>query len=296
MKIILDNKQSTNLNKFISSTGICSRREAEKLITAGRVTINGKPTQLGNRVFDGDVVKIDGRPLKPKPKTLYIAFNKPVGIVCTTDSKERNNIVKYINYPERLFPIGRLDKPSEGLIFLTNDGDIVNKILRAGNNHEKDYLVTVDKPITDDFINKMSNGIPILGTVTQKCKVTKVSTKVFQIVLTQGLNRQIRRMCEYLGYEVTKLKRTRIMNVNLDKLAIGQWRELTSVELAEINRMVASSSKTEEASMVMQKEKKKVSKKPKRETNAFNKKSASFRKNSTKSRRNSKSSSRKRRR
>lgn len=296
MKIILDNKQSTNLNKFISSTGICSRREAEKLITAGRVTINGKPTQLGNRVFDGDVVKIDGRPLKSKPKTLYIAFNKPVGIVCTTDSKERNNIVKYINHPERLFPIGRLDKPSEGLIFLTNDGDIVNKILRAGNNHEKDYLVTVDKAITDDFINKMSNGIPILGTVTQKCKVTKVSTKVFQIVLTQGLNRQIRRMCEHLGYEVTKLKRTRIMNVNLDKLAIGQWRELTSVELTEINRMVASSSKTEEASMVMQKEKKKVSKKPKRETNAFNKKSASFRKNSTKSRRNSKSSSRKRRR
>lgn len=292
----MDNKQSTNLNKFISSTGICSRREAEKLITAGRVTINGKPTQLGNRVFDGDIVKIDGRALKTKPKTLYIAFNKPIGIVCTTDSKERNNIIKYINHPERLFPIGRLDKPSEGLIFLTNDGDIVNKILRAGNNHEKDYLVTVDKPITDDFIKKMSNGIPILGTVTQKCKVIKVSAKVFQIVLTQGLNRQIRRMCEYLGYEVTKLKRTRIMNVNLDKLAIGQWRELTSVELTEINRMVTSSSKTEEASMVTQKEKKKASKKPKRETNAFNKKSASFRKNSTKSRRNSKPSPRKRRR
>jgi 23S rRNA pseudouridine2604 synthase len=296
LKTILENKQSTNLNKFISSTGICSRREAEKLITSGRVTINGKPTQLGNRVFDGDVVKIDGRPLKAKPKTLYIAFNKPIGIVCTTDSKERDNIVKYINHPERLFPIGRLDKPSEGLIFLTNDGDIVNKILRAGNNHEKDYLVTVDKPITDDFIKKMSNGIPILGTVTQKCKVTKVGAKVFQIVLTQGLNRQIRRMCEYLGYEVTKLKRTRIMNVNLNKLAIGQWRELTSAELTEINRMVASSSKTEEASVVTQKEKKKVSEKPKRKTNTFNKKSASFRKNSTKSRRNSKSSSRKRRR
>jgi 23S rRNA pseudouridine2604 synthase len=292
----LENKPSINLNKYISSTGICSRREAEKLITAGRVTINGKPTQLGNRVFDGDVVKIDGRPLKAKPKTLYIAFNKPVGIVCTTDSKERNNIVKYINHPERLFPIGRLDKPSEGLIFLTNDGDIVNKILRAGNNHEKDYVVTVDKPITDEFIKRMSNGIPILGTVTKKCKVTKISTKVFQIVLTQGLNRQIRRMCEYLGYEVTKLKRTRIMNVNLDRLAMGQWRELTSEELSEINKMVASSSKTEEASVDDKKIKKQSVKKPSRKPTNFNKKSASFRKNSSKSKRSSGSKSRNRRR
>jgi 23S rRNA pseudouridine2604 synthase len=292
----LENKPSINLNKYISSTGICSRREAEKLITAGRVTINGKPTQLGNRVFDGDVVKIDGRSLKAKPKTLYIAFNKPVGIVCTTDSKERNNIVKYINHPERLFPIGRLDKPSEGLIFLTNDGDIVNKILRAGNNHEKDYVVTVDKPITDEFIKRMSNGIPILGTVTKKCNVTKISTKVFQIVLTQGLNRQIRRMCEYLGYEVTKLKRTRIMNVNLDKLAMGQWRELTSQELSEINKMVASSSKTEEASVDEKKIKKQSVKKPSRKPTNFNKKSASFRKNSSKSKRSSGSKSRNRRR
>lgn len=292
----MENKPSINLNKYISSTGICSRREAEKLITAGRVTINGKPTQLGNRVFDGDVVKIDGRPLKAKPKTLYIAFNKPVGIVCTTDSKERNNIVKYINHPERLFPIGRLDKPSEGLIFLTNDGDIVNKILRAGNNHEKDYVVTVDKPITDEFIKRMSNGIPILGTVTKKCKVTKISTKVFQIVLTQGLNRQIRRMCEYLGYEVTKLKRTRIMNVNLDRLAMGQWRELTSEELSEINKMVASSSKTEEASVDDKKIKKQSVKKPSRKPTNFNKKSASFRKNSSKSKRSSGSKSRNRRR
>lgn len=292
----MENKPSINLNKYISSTGICSRREAEKLITAGRVTINGKPTQLGNRVFDGDVVKIDGRSLKAKPKTLYIAFNKPVGIVCTTDSKERNNIVKYINHPERLFPIGRLDKPSEGLIFLTNDGDIVNKILRAGNNHEKDYVVTVDKPITDEFIKRMSNGIPILGTVTKKCKVTKISTKVFQIVLTQGLNRQIRRMCEYLGYEVTKLKRTRIMNVNLDRLAMGQWRELTSEELSEINKMVASSSKTEEASVDDKKIKKQSVKKPSRKPTNFNKKSASFRKNSSKSKRSSGSKSRNRRR
>ena len=287
---------STNLNKYISSTGICSRREAEKLITAGRVTLNGQPTQLGNRVFSNDVVKVDGRPLQAKPKTLYIAFNKPVGIVCTTDSKEKKNIVRYINHPERLFPIGRLDKPSEGLIFLTNDGDIVNKILRAGNNHEKDYVVTVNKPITDDFIKKMGNGIPILGTVTKKCKVTKISANVFQIVLTQGLNRQIRRMCEYLGYEVTKLKRTRIMNVNLDKLSIGQWRELTAIELAEINKMVESSSKTEEASVDTQKQSQKTTRKTSRRPGEFNKKSASFRKNSSKSKRNSGSSSRKRRR
>ena len=283
-------KPSTNLNKYISSTGICSRREAEKLITANRVTINGKPTQLGNRVFEGDVVKIDGRALQPKPKTLYIAFNKPVGIVCTTDSKERKNIVKYINHPERLFPIGRLDKPSEGLIFLTNDGDIVNKILRAGNNHEKDYVVKVDKSITDDFIQKMGNGIPILGTVTKKCKVTKISEKTFQIVLTQGLNRQIRRMCEYLGYEVVKLQRTRIMNVKLDCLKIGDWQELTEQELSEINAMVANSSKTEEASVDVQKPKKKPTKKPLSKPNQFNKKSASFRKNSPKSKRNSNTS------
>jgi len=293
----LESKPSTNLNKFISSTGMCSRRDAEKLIVAGRVTINGNITQLGNRVFDGDVVKVDGRALQAKPKTLYIAFNKPIGIVCTTDSKEKNNIVREINHPERLFPIGRLDKPSEGLIFLTNDGDIVNKILRAGNNHEKDYVVTVDQPITDDFIKKMSNGIPILDTVTQKCKVTKLSGKTFQIVLTQGLNRQIRRMCEYLGYEVTKLKRTRIMNVSLGNLEIGQWRELTEKELSEINAMVATSSKTEEASVDAKKVKSQAhTKKIKRTPNDFNKKSATFRKNSPKSKRNSNASSRKKRR
>ena len=287
---------STNLNKFISSTGICSRREAEKLIVAGRVTINGKPTQLGNRVSDGDVVKIDGTPLKAKPKTLYIAFNKPVGIVCTTDSKEKKNIVRYINHPERLFPIGRLDKPSEGLIFLTNDGDIVNKILRAGNNHEKDYVVTVDKKITDDFIQKMGNGIPILGTVTKKCKVIQLNPTTFQIVLTQGLNRQIRRMCEYLGYEVLKLKRTRIMNVQLATLKIGDWRELTEKELSEINTMVANSSKTEEASITIEKPKKQVRKKKVvQKPNEFTRKSAAFRKNSPKSKRASSSSTRKKR-
>lgn len=241
-----NNDTSINLNKFISSTGICSRREAERFITEGRVTINGKPTQLGNRVNEGDVVKIDGKPLKAKPKTIYIALNKPVGIVCTTDSKERKNIVKFVGHPQRLFPIGRLDKPSEGLIFLTNDGDIVNKILRAGNNHEKEYIVTVNKPINERFIKRMSNGIPILGTVTKKCKVERVSDNVFKITLVQGLNRQIRRMCEYLGYEVKKLKRTRIMNVTLGNLKVGEWRELSSKEMDEINKLVAGSSKTYE--------------------------------------------------
>ena len=264
------NENSINLNKYISSTGICSRREAEKLIVDGKVTINGKPTQLGNRVFEGDVVKINGKPLQAKPKTLYIAFNKPIGIVCTTDSKERKNIVKYINHPERLFPIGRLDKPSEGLIFLTNDGDIVNKILRAGNNHEKEYIVTVKQQITPEFIQKMSNGIPILGTITKKCSVEKINNFTFKIILTQGLNRQIRRMCEYLDYEVSKLQRTRIMNVDLGNLKIGEWRELTSSELDKINKMVSDSSKTEEASKDIRK-KKPIKKKfiSKNKTNSF---------------------------
>ena len=257
------NQNSINLNKYISSTGICSRREAEKLIVDGKVTINGKPTQLGNRVFDGDIVKINGQLLKSKPKTLYIAYNKPVGVVCTTDSKERNNIVRAINHTERLFPIGRLDKPSQGLIFLTNDGDIVNKILRAGNNHQKEYLVSVNQPITSDFIQKMGNGIPILGTVTKKCLVEQVSKNSFKIILTQGLNRQIRRMCEYLNYEVTKLVRTRIMNVNLAKLAEGTWRELSEEEMQIIIKMVAASSKTEEASKNTSNKKTSFPKKPK---------------------------------
>ena len=246
IKMENNNDTSINLNKYISSTGICSRREAERFITEGRVTINGKPTQLGNRVHEGDVVKIDGKPLKAKPKTIYIALNKPVGIVCTTDSKERKNIVKFVGHPQRLFPIGRLDKPSEGLIFLTNDGDIVNKILRAGNNHEKEYIVSVDKTFDERFMKRMSNGIPILGTVTKKCKVERINDTTFKIVLVQGLNRQIRRMCEYLGYEVTKLKRTRIMNVTLGNLKVGEWRELTSKEMDEINKLVSASSKTHE--------------------------------------------------
>ena len=291
-------QQSINLNKYISSSGVCSRREAEKYIKEGRITINGKSTQLGNRVGKNDVVKFDGRLVKPKDVILYIALNKPVGIVSTTDEREPNNIIKHVNYPERLFPIGRLDKPSEGLIFLTNDGDIVNKILRAGNNHEKEYFVSVDKPITDEFIEKMRNGIPVLGTVTKKCLVEKISAKVFKIVLTQGLNRQIRRMCEYLEYEVTKLKRTRIMNVDLGYLQAGDWRELTEEEMKEINAMISTSSKTQEASPVKEKPKQQVSKKKQAPSkNDFNRKSASFRKSSPKSQRaNSGFSSKRKRR
>ena len=292
-----NNQKSTNLNKYISSSGICSRREAEKFINEGRVTLNGKSTQLGNRVTKNDLVKLDGRIVKPKDVTIYIALNKPIGIVSTTDGREPNNIVKHINYPERLFPVGRLDKPSEGLIFLTNDGDIVNKILRAGNNHEKEYFVTVNKSITEDFIEKMSNGIPILGTVTQKCLVEKVNDKIFKIILTQGLNRQIRRMCEYLDYEVTKLKRTRIMNVELGYLQTGDWRELTEEEMKEINSMISLSSKTEEASKIKEKPKvKKAKKKLAPAKNDFNKKSASFRKSSPKNKRNNSSFSSKRKR
>ncbi len=288
---------SINLNKYISSSGICSRREAEKFISEGRVTINGKPTQLGNRVAKRDVVKLDGRLVVPQNVTLYIALNKPVGIVSTTDEREPNNIIQHINYPDRLFPIGRLDKPSEGLIFLTNDGDIVNKILRAGNNHEKEYYVSVNKSITDDFVEKMGNGIPILGAVTKKCFVEKVSDKVFKIVLTQGLNRQIRRMCEYLGYEVTKLKRTRIMNVALGYLQPGDWRALTEEEMQEINKMISTSSKTEEASPKKQRVKKTASQKRTAPAkNVFNKKSASFRKSSSKSKKSNTSFSSKKKR
>jgi 23S rRNA pseudouridine2604 synthase len=281
----LDNTKqpSINLNKYISSSGICSRREAEKFITEGRVTINGKATQLGNRVAKKDVVKLDGRIVEPKNTILYIALNKPVGVVSTTDEREPDNIIEFMNYPERLFPIGRLDKPSEGLIFLTNDGDIVNKILRAGNNHEKEYFVSVDKSITEDFIEQMANGIPILGTVTKRCYIEKISDKIFKIILTQGLNRQIRRMCEYLDYEVTKLKRTRIMNVELGYLQTGDWRELTDEEMKEINKMISESSKTEEASITEDKPKATKLKRNSTPTkNDFNKKSASFRKLSPK--------------
>ncbi len=237
--------QETRINKFLSEVGYCSRRAADKLLEAGRITINGKIPELGTKISKNDIVKVDGKLInKPKKTNVYLAFNKPIGIVCTTDTRvEKNNIIDYINYPERIFPIGRLDKPSEGLIFLTNDGDIVNKILRARNNHEKEYIVSVNRPITSDFIRKMQNGIPILDTVTRKCVVEKINKNTFKIILTQGLNRQIRRMCEYLDYRVTKLKRVRIMNVKLD-IPVGSYRDLTKAELTEINRLVKDSSKT----------------------------------------------------
>lgn len=242
------NDNSISINKYVSSTGICSRREADRWIEAGRIRINGKVAKLGNRVFSGDNVHIDGQHVKAKAKPLYIAFNKPIGIVSTTDSKDSNNIVDYINHPQRLFSIGRLDKASEGLIFLTNDGDIVNKILRAGNRHEKEYIVTVKEAITSNFLQKMSQGVPILGTVTKKCQITRLNTFTFKIILTQGLNRQIRRMCEHLGYHVSHLQRTRIMNVQIGKLKAGQWRKLTDSEMQEIQKSIRHSSKTEEAS------------------------------------------------
>ena len=242
--------ETLRLNKAISGTGFCSRREADRVIEEGRVTINGREGILGDRVTNSDDIRVDGRRIKFKnqDEAIYIAFNKPRGITCTTERQIEGNIIDYIRHPKRIFPIGRLDKPSEGLIFLTSDGDIVNKILRAGNNHEKEYIVTVNKPITPEFLKKMSNGVPVLDTITAKCFIIKESEYVFKIILTQGLNRQIRRMCEYLNYEVTKLKRTRIMNISLSNIPLGNWRNLTREELAEIMKMVAQSSKTEEAS------------------------------------------------
>ncbi len=237
--------QSTRINKFLSEVGYCSRREADRLISEGRVTVNGVVPEMGTKITSTDTVRVDGKLIsEPKEEFVYIAFNKPIGIVCTTDTKsERNNIIDYINHPKRIFPIGRLDKASEGLILLTSDGDIVNKILRAGNNHEKEYLVTVNKPITKEFIASMSNGVPVLDTVTRKCFVEQTGKFSFKIILTEGLNRQIRRMCDYLDYEVLKLKRVRIMNIKLD-LPIGKWRYLSEEELKEINQLVLTSSKT----------------------------------------------------
>jgi len=233
-----------SLNKHISETGFCSRREADKFIEQGRVTINDAVALKGNRVNTGDVVEVDGEPIKKKDKTVYIAFNKPVGVTCTTDLKDKTNIVSFINYKNRIFPIGRLDKPSEGLIFLTNDGDIVNKILRSGNNHEKEYIVTVDKPVTTNFIHQMSNGVKIAGTVTKNCLVKQEGKSRFSIILTHGLNRQIRKMCTTLGYTVVALKRTRIMHIHLSNLKPGEWRYFTPNEIKSMDDLVANSSKT----------------------------------------------------
>ena len=238
-------EQLVRINKYLSESGFCSRREADRLLEEGRITINGKTPELGTKVAPGDEVRVNGKLVtNANKKPIYLSFHKPAGIECTTNLDIKDNIVDYINYPERIFPIGRLDKASEGLIFMTNDGDIVNKILRARNNHEKEYIVTVDKPITDTFIKQMSNGLPILETITKKC--------VFKIVLTQGLNRQIRRMCEYLDYEVTALKRIRIINITLD-LPVGKYRPLTEKEILELNTLIEPSSKTEEASILRDK-------------------------------------------
>lgn len=235
----------TRLNKFLSEAGYCSRRAADKLIEEGRVTVNGKHPEMGTKVSSTDEVSVDGKVVSIKKKSrVYIAFNKPVGVVCTTDTRvEKNNIIDFINYPSRIFPIGRLDKDSEGLILLTDDGDIVNKILRSSNNHEKEYIVRVDKPISQTFVKRMSEGVPILDTMTKPCRVQKLSRDSFKIVLTQGLNRQIRRMCSYLDYEVESLKRVRIMNINLMS-DVGEYRNLTKEELNTLNKGLKSSKKT----------------------------------------------------
>lgn len=240
----MEEKSLIRINKFLSEAGYCSRRAADKLIDQGRVKINGVVPEMGTKISLEDLVTVDGITIqKTNKKLVYLVFNKPVGIVCTTDTKvEKDNIIEFINYPERIFPIGRLDKPSEGLIFLTNDGDIVNKILRARNNHEKEYIVSVNKPITRDFIKKMGKGVPILDTVTRACEVEQINTFTFKIVLTQGLNRQIRRMCEHFNIRVKKLKRVRIMNINLD-IPVGEWRNITKEELDELNILIEDSSK-----------------------------------------------------
>lgn len=240
--------ESKRLNKAISETGFCSRREADRLISEGKVRVNGKVAGLGVQVTATDRIEINGRQIKKEVANIYLAFHKPVGITCTTDTSKKDNIIDFIQYPERIFPIGRLDKPSEGLIFLTNDGDIVNKILRAGNNHEKEYIVNVNRKITQAFIRQMSNGVPILNTLTKKCRVEKLNDFTFKIILRQGLNRQIRRMCSHLGYEVTRLKRVRIMNIELGNLKRGEYRQFSPNELEEINKLLANSSKTQEAS------------------------------------------------
>jgi len=237
---------ATRINKYLSEVGFCSRRAADRFIEKGKVRINGEITEIGSKVEEGDQVEVEGQKIikSTKQKNIYLAFNKPIGIVCTTDRRvEPDNVIDFIKYPKRIFPIGRLDKPSEGLIFLTNDGDIVNKILRARNNHEKEYIVSVNRPINKDFIQSMSNGVEILDTITKNCFVKQLGQKTFKIILTQGLNRQIRRMCETLGYRVRSLKRVRIMNIKLD-VPTGKYREFTKEELIELNRLLENSSKT----------------------------------------------------
>ena len=242
-------QEGVRINKFLSEVGYCSRREADKLLEHGRITINGQLPELGTKVLPTDEVRVNGKLITEKddPK-IYLVVNKPAGIECTTNQTVRGNIVDFVNYPERIFPVGRLDKDSEGLIIMTNDGDIVNKILRARNNHEKEYIVTVDKTITDRFISRMGKGVPILDTVTKECRVERISNTTFRIFLTQGLNRQIRRMCEYFDYTVVALKRIRIMNISLD-IPVGKYRDITDTELTELNRLIGESIMTEEGSL-----------------------------------------------
>ncbi len=246
--LYLSAMETTRLNKAISETGFCSRREADRLIEQGKVVVNGEVAELGLKVFKTDMIFVEGIQITNNVKLIYLAFNKPVGITSTTDKSIKSNIVDFINFPERIFPIGRLDKPSEGLIFMTNDGEIVNKILRSKNNHEKEYIVSVNRKITPEFINLMGSGIPVLDTITKRCPVKMIDDFTFNIILTQGLNRQIRRMCDYLGYEVKTLKRIRIMNIKLNNLNPGKYRHFTKVELEEVMRLVEDSSKTMEAS------------------------------------------------
>jgi 23S rRNA pseudouridine2604 synthase len=242
--------EEKSLNKYISESGYCSRREADKLIEEGRVLVNGELASKAARVYPGDQVEVEGQIIKHSGKTIYIAFNKPKGITTTTDKNDKYNIIEYIRFHQRIFPIGRLDKDSDGLILLTNDGDIVNKILRAGNNHNKEYIVTVDKPVTPEFVQRMSNGVRILGQMTQKCFVRQEGKMKFRIVLTQGMNRQIRRMAEVLGYKVKALTRIRIMNISLGGIQPGRWRYLTPTETEKMLEMVATSRKTEDASVL----------------------------------------------
>lgn len=230
----MSGNDTSRINKYIASSGLCSRREADRLIEEGRVTVNGIVAESGMQVCGDDVVLVDGKNIIPETNDVYIAFNKPLGVTCTTDSRDPSNIIDYIGYPERIFPIGRLDKNSSGLILLTNDGSIVNTLLRAENNHEKEYQVTVDRPYDDKFIKEMQSGVPVLGQITLPCKINRVSARVFRIILHQGLNRQIRRMCEYEGYKVVKLRRIRFMNINLGTLGTGQWRYLTAKEVNEL--------------------------------------------------------------
>ncbi len=250
-------QEGIQLNKYISSSGFCSRREADRYIEEGRVTINDEIALPAARVQAGDVVAVDEEKIKVSRKqSLYLAFNKPKGVTSTTDPNDRSNIIYFINHPKRIFPIGRLDKDSEGLILLTNDGDIVNKILRAGNEHEKEYIVTVNKAITPEFIKRMSSGLPVLGEKTKPCVVRQLGNRSFRIILTQGLNRQIRRMCEFLQYDVMTLKRIRVMNISIGNIPVGKWRNLSFAETEELNRMVSGSVKTEEASVLKRKKRK----------------------------------------